>query len=166
LIPNVFLDQQSNGLFAKCGVKVSAKEGNTVRRVNVFNSSKIKSSNPKDDPDLGSPNMKCPGGGPGRGAGGEPGSPFPNCVPLGNVLIIQDPRTTSSVANDSPFGGCFLFEFNSPIEVLNTGILDVEEPGVNVTVSCDLIHWICILNIATSSNSISLLSYSISSRME
>jgi hypothetical protein len=144
LIPDVFLDQQDEELLAKCGLKVSAKEGNIVRRVNVFNTSNIKSNNPKDDPDLGSPNMMCPGGGPGKGVGGEPGSPFPNCVPLGNALIIQDNRTNTSVANDSPFGGCLLFEFTTPIEVLNAGILDVEEPGVSVTVSCNFAHGICL----------------------
>jgi hypothetical protein len=135
LIPNVFLSQQGAELLAKCGVKVSAKEGNIVRNVNVFNSSNIKSKKATDDPDLGSPNEKCPGGGPGRGVGGEPTSPFPNCVPQGNLLVIQDNRTSPNVANDSPFGGCFLFEFTSPIEMVNTGILDVEEPGVSVTVS-------------------------------
>jgi hypothetical protein len=138
LIPNVFLDQQDDELLAKCGLKVTALEGNITRKVNVFNSSSIKSNKTKDDPDLGSPNMKCPGGGPGKGVGGEPGSPFPNCVPLGNLLIIQDPRTNSSEANDSGFGGCLIFEFTSPIEVLNTGILDSEEPGVSVTVSCNI----------------------------
>ena len=36
------------------------------------------------------PNVKCPGGGVGIGAGGEPGHPGENCAPLGNILIIQE----------------------------------------------------------------------------
>lgn len=43
------------------------------------------------DRDLGAPNKKCPGGGPGEGVGGEPGAVGENCDPLGNVLIIQEP---------------------------------------------------------------------------
>ncbi len=45
------------------------------------------SANPTGgDWDLGSPNETC--GGPGQGAGGEVGSPYENCDPLGKVLII------------------------------------------------------------------------------
>mmetsp|Transcript_25496 Transcript_25496/g.46032 ORF Transcript_25496/g.46032 Transcript_25496/m.46032 type:complete len:81 (-) Transcript_25496:194-436(-) len=44
------------------------------------------------DSDLGTPNEKCSKNpGPGRGIGGEPGSPGENCEPLGNVLIVQEP---------------------------------------------------------------------------
>jgi hypothetical protein len=127
---------QAAQLFDACGVTVSAKQGDIVRRVNVFNSSNIKNSNPINDPDLGSPNEACPGGGPGIGEGGKPDAPFPNCVPQGNLLIIQDPRADPDIANDSGLGGCITFEFSSPIEIVNTGILDSEEPGVSVTVSC------------------------------
>jgi len=45
------------------------------------------SANPTGgDDDLGTPNETC--GGPGEGAGGEVGSPYENCDPLGKVLII------------------------------------------------------------------------------
>jgi hypothetical protein len=136
LIPNVYLSEaaQAAQLLADCGVTVSAKQGVLDRRVNVFNSSDIKSTNLKDDPDLGSPNQACLGGGPGVGNGGNPNATFPNCAPLGNLLIIQDPRADPNRANDSPFGGCIIFEFSTPIEVVNTGILDVEEAGVSITV--------------------------------
>jgi hypothetical protein len=39
---------------------------------------------PTDDPDLGSPNSKCPIPGPGIGTGGEPGKIGANCVPVGS----------------------------------------------------------------------------------
>ena len=45
------------------------------------------------DVDLGSPNTLCPGGGPGIGdalGSGGPGSPYPNCIPLGNLIIIEE----------------------------------------------------------------------------
>ena len=41
------------------------------------------------DPDLGSPNEKCNGGGPGVGLGREPGSTGENCKPLEYALIVQ-----------------------------------------------------------------------------
>jgi hypothetical protein len=115
---------------------VSSKEGDIDRLVNVFNSSDIEGRNPIFDPDLGSPNEACQGGGPGIGDGGGPDAPFPNCVPQGNLLIIQDPRAEvdPDKANDSPFGGCITFDFDTPIETVNTGILDVEEFGVSITV--------------------------------
>jgi hypothetical protein len=142
LIPNVYLSdpEQAAQLFEDCGVMVTALQGDVPQSVNVFNSSNIQSDNPKDDPDLGSPNEACPGGGPGIGEGGGPDQPFPNCVPQGNLLIIQDPRSDPDTANDSGLGGCITFEFSSPIEIVNTGILDSEEPGVSVTVSCSIGH--------------------------
>lgn len=42
------------------------------------------------DPDLGSPHILCNPSGPGIGSGGRPGSPGENCVPQGNVLIIEE----------------------------------------------------------------------------
>ena len=114
---------------------MTAKEGNINRDITVFDSSVIASDSPRDDPDLGTPNRLCPGGGPGLGDGGGPGEPFPNCEPLGNLLIIQDPRRPPSPANDSPFGGCFTFEFVNPVDMENLGLLDLEETGVSITVS-------------------------------
>lgn len=57
------------------------------------------------DRDLGSPNEDCPGGGPGVGAGGGPDSPYSNCVPQGNVLIIQeDNSATNNMAQPDDYG--------------------------------------------------------------
>ena len=103
--------------------------------VNVFNSSDIGGRQAKYDPDLGSPNEKCPGGGPGVGVGGEPGALFPNCVPQNNLLIIQNENNTEDEPNDRPLGGCFIIEFQQPVELINMGLLDMEEPRINITVS-------------------------------
>jgi hypothetical protein len=159
LQPNVLLDQQGAQLLAKCGVKVSAKEGNIVRDVNVFDSTNIRSQNDNDDPDLGAPNKFCPGGGPGKGNGGSPNGPFPNCNPQGNLLVIQDPRKNPRFANDSPFGGCILFEFERPIDLENVGLLHGEASSTitvcglstvcvivcPVTLKCSLIMNIALL---------------------
>jgi hypothetical protein len=148
LLPNVYLSDgmQAAKLFDACGLTVSAKKGDTVGRVNVFNSSDIKGPESKFDPDLGSPNENCPGGGPGIGEGGGPDALFPNCAPLGNVLVIQDPRSNQDTANDSGLGGCITFEFSSPIEMVNTGILDSEEDGVSVKVGFNTAHRILFAN--------------------
>jgi hypothetical protein len=58
--------------------------GSDVNAAVVFNSAAPTGG----DWDLGTPNETC--GGPGRGAGGEVGSPYENCEPLYNVLIIDD----------------------------------------------------------------------------
>jgi hypothetical protein len=131
LLANVILSdpRQRELLLTTCGVKVSAKQGTIVRDVNVFNSSHIRSTLAKDDPDLGAPNKGCTGGGPGIGRGGRPSSPYPNCAPQGNLLIIQDPTVNKSIANDSPLGGCFTFEFEHPIDLVNIGMLDLERPA-------------------------------------
>jgi hypothetical protein len=42
---------------------------------------------PTGDPDLGSPNSKCPFPGPGIGVGGEPGKIGSNCIPVGSKYI-------------------------------------------------------------------------------
>ena len=121
--------EQANELFFACaGLTVTARDPNDeVTNVNVFNSSDIASRSPRDDPDIGSPNRNCPGGGPGRGAGGGPGAAWPNCEPQGSLLIIQNSDNLEDDPNDSPFGGCFLFEFDTPIEFVNMGLLDFEK---------------------------------------
>jgi len=78
------------------------------------------------DPDLGAPNNRCPGGGPGIGEGGEPDGKGPNCTPLGNVLIIQEPGT-NGVPDDNVDGGLIAFTFSPVAEyVKEIGLLDVD----------------------------------------
>lgn len=59
-------------------------------KARIFDTANPGADDATGDPDLGSPNINCPGGGVGIGAGGEPGKTGENCAPLGNVLIIQE----------------------------------------------------------------------------
>jgi len=79
----------------------------------------------KGDPDLGSPNKHCPGGGPGVGSGGKPNSQFANCDPLGNLIIIQE--SDKACADDSKKGGVITFEFKDPAEIDSVTLLDNDE---------------------------------------
>jgi hypothetical protein len=78
LWPGVALSNatQAQRLLDDCSMSVTAI--NTIQNnlVNVFNSSHILGTRPQFDPDLGSPNNQCPGGGPGRGVGGWPNASF------------------------------------------------------------------------------------------
>ena len=132
---------QSQALLESCGITVIAMGAeNEMREVNVFNSSDIASENDVDDPDLGSPNKVCDPSGPGIGIGGWFNASFPNCDPQGNLLIIQDPRVDNETdPNDSAWGGCFKFEFAVEFNMINMGLLDIEEP-TNITVSCSSIE--------------------------
>lgn len=93
LIPNLYVTRpaQREKILADCGFTVRADEG---LNINVFDSANIVSKYPRDDPDLGAPNRACGSArgkkGPGRGDGGKPGAPWPNCDPQGNLLIIQN----------------------------------------------------------------------------
>ena len=107
-----------------------------MREINVFNSSSITGG----DTDLGSPNEGCTPSGPGVGAGGNPLSDFPNCEPQGNLLIVQEMNNGVLVAEDNPDderqGGCIIFTFEDPFELVNMGIMDIDEDeGANITVS-------------------------------
>ena len=69
----------------------------------------LDTSNPGNESHLGSPNMACPGGGPGIGSGGAPNELGENCASQGNVLIIQESNSTEAHAN--PGGGVIFFQF-------------------------------------------------------
>jgi hypothetical protein len=125
---------QVAALEAECLMSVSITDTIANNVGNIFDSTDIKGTNIKDDPDLGAPNALCQNKGPGRGEGGKPGSPFPNCEPLGNLLIIQNESMDPSIPNDSANGGCFVFEFSQPVTLLNFGILDIDE-GDNAVIS-------------------------------
>jgi hypothetical protein len=120
-----------------CYMTVSVTETVADNVLNIFDSTVIDGNN---DPDLGAPNRKCPqgpGGGkskdkdkryPGIGRGGRPDSPFPNCEPQGNVLIIQNELIAPSTPNDSKYGGKFTFTFTKPnVSLLGLGILDIDD---------------------------------------
>lgn len=72
------------------------------------------------NPDLGSPNFHCNGGGPGFGRYGKPGASYngvltENCTPVGNVMIIQEGKKDCPVDDDK--GGRLLFTFKYPVEL-------------------------------------------------
>jgi hypothetical protein len=130
LVPGVLLTSSSQqaAILAACGItNIFADNG---RKVNVFNSSVV-----TQDPDLGSPNQACPGGGPGVGAGGGPTTEFPNCKAQGNLLIIQNPLVPANTPNDAADGGCITIEFARGIELANMGLLDLEEDNSEISVS-------------------------------
>jgi hypothetical protein len=78
LLPGVALSEatQAQRLLDDCSLSVTAIDTAENNPLNVFNSSQILGTKPEFDPDLGSPNEFCPGGGPGRGVGGVPNSTF------------------------------------------------------------------------------------------
>ena len=74
--------------------------------------------------DLGSPNKKCTPPGPGSGEGGEPGMPGENCVPQGNVLIIQE--SNSEIPDDNRDGGNITFDFSPNADIVySIGLMDI-----------------------------------------
>jgi hypothetical protein len=75
------------------------------------------------DPDLGSPHNSC--GGPGVGDGGQKGSLYENCIPMNNVLVIQDEDTAQW--DDWGSGGKIDFIFTEPVFIKEVAILDVDE---------------------------------------
>lgn len=95
----------------------SARTQTTAARV-------FDSANPHyEDPDLGTPNQVY--GGPGIGTGGESG-PFANTIPLGNLLVIQNPDYSDP--NDDDVVGQFTFNFSSigPITATSITVIDLE----------------------------------------
>jgi hypothetical protein len=105
-----------------CGLMVAPED--TTSFITVLDSeSPVRNTNKKQfDPDLGSPHKSC--GGVGRGKGGRKNRPWENCEPLGNVLILQDPRYV--YPNDDLAGGCMKFTFDYPITNLTIGLLDID----------------------------------------
>jgi hypothetical protein len=122
--------------YSHLGLIVSAAGGMDTRP-QVFDT-----ANPVDeyncgDKDLGSPNMHCPGGTfPGKGEGGEPDGNWPNCNPLGNVLIVQD--SIETCLSDNKEGGHMEFEFNPPVKYMkNIGLFDVDYESIVQTLFID-----------------------------
>jgi hypothetical protein len=91
-----------------------------------------------NDPDLGTPNQTCPGGGPGVGAGGQVGMPGENCVFLGKLLCvpehINDPNNDDIVddPNDEAGGQFIVFEFDFPVIIDRITILDIDTETATV----------------------------------
>mmetsp|Transcript_27256 Transcript_27256/g.49270 ORF Transcript_27256/g.49270 Transcript_27256/m.49270 type:complete len:97 (-) Transcript_27256:326-616(-) len=69
----------------------------------------------KGDPDLGSPNKKCPISGPGQGEGGERDVRGANCQPQRRVVIIQEDNDYPEIPDDNEGGGTISFVFIKPV---------------------------------------------------
>ncbi len=102
------------------------------------------SSNPTgEDPDLGSPNQTCSGGGPGIGVGGEVGAPGENCTPLGNLLIVAEDivdannDTIVDDPDDEAGGGTIVFTFDSPVNPIRMVIMDIDAETAAVQTDSD-----------------------------
>ena len=104
------------------------------------------------DPDLGSPNQTCPGGGPGVGVGGVVGAPFENCTSLGMLVIIEEncplstavggiitypscgaPGPDDNGGANGPAGGIINFTFGTTVDdqvtIESFELLDFEDPA-------------------------------------
>ena len=106
--------------FEALGLTFSASGGQDTRPL-VFDT-----ADPVDggcgDADLGSPNERC--GGPGIGEDGEPDGKGPNCSPLGNALIVQEPGATCP--DDNVDGGIIECDFEPMVSLKSIGLLDVD----------------------------------------
>ena len=115
--------------FAPYGILISSIGGSeTLPR--LFDTGSIDLNG---DEDLGSPNEMCDNLGSGVGAGGEPGEPGENCVPQGNVLIIQE--DDEEEPNDREGGGMIIFDFLPGVKVIEIGLMDIEGNDSSITVS-------------------------------
>jgi hypothetical protein len=93
----------------------------------------LNTSEPGTDRDLGSPNKECTPPGPGSGEGGVPGMPGENCIPQGNVLVIQE--SNSEIPDDNREGGVISFDFSPNAESVHLiGLMDIGGNSTNITV--------------------------------
>ena len=91
------------------------------------NMTRVMNTSTAADTTFGSPNSMCTGGGPGMGSGGETS----NCVPLGNVLIIQESNMATATSNSK--GGDIVFSFDSTVDEFDSITLFNAESGSVIT---------------------------------
>lgn len=119
--------QSATGL----SVTVQTVSGNDIAAIFPSHNPPVQGST-TIDPDLGSPNTTCPGGGPGIGAGGQVGQPGENCLSHNNVLIMptRDDSDNDGFIDGNPDddanGGTISFYFSSEVSIDFTEILDQE----------------------------------------
>ena len=81
-----------------------------------------------------SPNVQCEPAGPGRGRSGQPGMIGENCVPQGNVLIIQE--DTVEYPEASFDGGMIRFDFQKEAKaVYSLELMNINGNATYVTVT-------------------------------
>jgi len=90
------------------------------------------STNPVADKDFGTPNQKCPGGGPGIGSGGEPGKPGENCIAQKNLLIVQ--LRNMAEVNGNGNGGFIKFAFTAVTRIGHIAVIDMKYDQGSVTI--------------------------------
>eukprot|EP00538_Stauroneis_constricta_P012542 CAMPEP_0119545366 /NCGR_PEP_ID=MMETSP1352-20130426/126_1 /TAXON_ID=265584 /ORGANISM="Stauroneis constricta, Strain CCMP1120" /LENGTH=1333 /DNA_ID=CAMNT_0007589901 /DNA_START=428 /DNA_END=4425 /DNA_ORIENTATION=- len=82
------------------------------------------------DPDLGSPNNQCPGGGPGKSKSSDPIlSGYEHCEAQGNVLVIQE--YNNACPDDTGSGGYITVAFKDPVDITSVAMVDIDEDTVN-----------------------------------
>ena len=104
-------------------------------KARIFDSSNPGTNDENGDPDLGSPNQNCSGGGPGGGSAAGAGTPYANCDSLENILIIQE--SDKAFADDNAGGGSLTFDFEHPVRIEHVGLLDIDEEGDSIEVYMD-----------------------------
>jgi len=87
---------------------------------------------------LGSPNSNCPGRkNPGQGSGGGPNSPYANCQPLGNLLVVS--ANGNKIPKDNPSGGSIRFKFERPAYIDSVTIVNI--PTASDAPKLMSVHW-------------------------
>ncbi len=73
--------------------------------------------------------------------GGQQGESFENCVPQGNVLMVQDASEFLTTGNLK--GGTIILDFHLPCDVVQLGILNIPDanniPMIDVATSNDIV---------------------------
>ncbi len=129
--PGLEAGEVLSGQYAALGVQLSATNnvGGHPDIAIVFDSAAPTGG----DHDLGTPNQAFDG--PGVGSGGGAGMPGENADALGNIAIVAeravDQNHDGLVDNpdDEGGGGAIHFHFDSPVEILEVEILDIDDQG-------------------------------------
>jgi hypothetical protein len=122
----------ATGISITIRAQSAAPGGSNVRAIFPSHQPPVSGSGSTIDPDLGTPNETCPGGGPGIGDGGEVGQPGENCTPQENILIIPTVGDSDGdgfidgLPNDDAGGGLATFLFSRPVTIDYLEVIDQE----------------------------------------
>jgi hypothetical protein len=96
------LNYVKNQWHAKYGLQITVEGNNGAQSYSqaiAYSSTNLPRNSPRY---LGTPNQRCPGGGPGRGLAGIPGAVGENCIAQGNILLIENPAESIVLTFASP----------------------------------------------------------------
>ncbi|HSM56794.1 MAG TPA: hypothetical protein VK879_11630 [Candidatus Sulfomarinibacteraceae bacterium] len=136
LLPGQVIDDEfhsATGISITIKAQSAAPDGSDVRAIFPSHDPPVSPSGRTIDPDLGTPNETCPGGGPGIGEGGEVGQPGENCTPQHNILIIPTVGDSDGdgfidgLPDDDARGGLGTFLFSEPVVVDYLEIIDQDD---------------------------------------